>query len=41
MAFAEDHDMINTFPADRSDQPFDVCVLHVLPSLPLTVSRKT
>ena len=27
MAFAEYHDMINAFPADRSDQPFGVCVL--------------
>lgn len=24
---AEYHDMINAFPADRSDQPFSVCVL--------------
>jgi hypothetical protein len=27
MTFAEDHDMINAFPADRFDQPFGVCVL--------------
>jgi hypothetical protein len=27
MAFAEYNDMINAFPADRSDQPFGVCVL--------------
>jgi hypothetical protein len=27
MAFAEYHDMIKTFPADRSDQPFGVCIL--------------
>src|SRR3954470_17872486 len=27
MAFAKDHDMINAFPADRSDQPFGVRIL--------------
>src|SRR6202011_3684509 len=27
MAFAEHHDMIEAFPADRADQPFFVCVL--------------
>src|ERR1700694_3896238 len=27
MAFAEHHDMIEAFPADRADQPFGVCVL--------------
>jgi hypothetical protein len=27
MTFAEDHDMINAFPADRSDQPFCISVL--------------
>ena len=27
MAFAEHHDMIEAFPADRADQPFCVCVL--------------
>jgi hypothetical protein len=27
MAFAEDYDMINAFPADRADQPFCVGVL--------------
>jgi hypothetical protein len=26
MAFAEHHDMIEAFPADRADQPFSVCV---------------
>jgi hypothetical protein len=27
MAFAEHHDMVEAFPADRTDQPFCVCVL--------------
>ena len=27
MAFAEYHDMINAFPADRSDQPFSIRIL--------------
>jgi hypothetical protein len=27
MSFSEHHDMINAFPADRTDQPFGVCVL--------------
>jgi hypothetical protein len=27
MVFAEYHDMINAFPADRSDQPFCIRIL--------------
>jgi hypothetical protein len=27
MAFANHHDMINAFPADRTDQPFSVRIL--------------
>ena len=26
MAFTEYHDKINAFPADRSDQPFSICI---------------
>ncbi len=26
MAFAEHHDMVEAFPADRADQPFCACI---------------
>ena len=34
IAFTEYHDKINAFPADRSDQPFSICIF-------ATVSEET